>query len=78
MKQWIMEAANAANIARQSNLEDKKVLAQKIFGSNLKLTDKIVCSETLNPWAVLRTAPPTRDWVLVEGVDPSCFLGTRS
>ena len=62
MKQWIMEAAAAANIARNNNLEEKKVLALKIFGSNLKLTDKIVYSEALNQWSALRADPPTRDW----------------
>ena len=62
MKQWIVEAANAANIARSNNLEEKKVLVQKIFGSNLKLTDKKVDSEALNQWSALRADPPTRDW----------------
>jgi len=57
-----MEATNVANIARGNNLEEKKVLAQKIFGSNLTLSDKKICSEALNQWAVLRTAPPTRGW----------------
>ena len=62
MKQWIMEAANAANIARNTDLNAKKVLAQKIFGSNLTLSDKIVYSEALNQWSALRADPPTRDW----------------
>ncbi|MEK7616759.1 MAG: recombinase family protein [Patescibacteria group bacterium] len=70
MKQWIMEAAAAANIARGEDLNEKKVLALKIFGSNLKLTDKIVCSEALNPWAALRAAPPTRDYVSQQGLEP--------
>ncbi len=65
-----MEAANAANIARGEDLSEKKVLALKIFGSNLKLTDKIVCSEALNPWAALRAAPPTRDWEPTRGIGP--------
>ncbi len=62
MKEWIIEAASAANIARGNNLGEKKVLALKIFGSNLILSDKKVCSEALNPWAALRAAPPTRNW----------------
>ena len=62
MKQWIVEATNVGNIASEDNLGEKKVLAQKIFGSNLTLSDKKICSEALNPWAVLRTAPPTRGW----------------
>ena len=71
MKQWIVEAANAANIARGEDLTEKKVLALKIFGSNLKLSDKKVSSEALNPWAVLRTAPPTRGSERVAGIEPA-------
>ena len=62
MKNWIMEATNVANIARGEDLTEKKVLALKIFGSNLTLIDKKVCSEALNPWAALCAAPPTRNW----------------
>ena len=61
MKNWIVEATNVANIARGEDLEAKKVLALKIFGSNLTLLDKKVCSKALNQWAALRAAPPTRD-----------------
>ena len=64
-KNWIVEAANAANTARGEDKEAKKVLAQKIFGSNLTLKDKIVCSEALNQWAALCAAPTTRDWVAI-------------
>jgi len=38
MKEWIIEAAGAANIAKGENLEDKKVLAQKIFGLRVTLS----------------------------------------
>src|SRR3989338_7465597 len=69
-KNWIVEAANAANTARGEDKEAKKVLAQKIFGSNLTLKDKIVCSEALNQWAALCAAPTTRDWVPPTGVEP--------
>ncbi len=70
-KNWIMEATNVANIARGSNLDDKKVLAQKIFGSNLTLKDKKVCSKALNQWSALRADPPTRNWVARERVELS-------
>ena len=66
-----MEATNVANIVRQDNLGEKKVLALKIFGSNLTLSDKKICSEALNPWAVLRTTPPTRDWEPKAGIGPA-------
>ena len=70
-KNWIVEAANAANTARGENLNAKKVLAQKIFGSNLKLTDKIVCCKALNQWAALCAAPTTRDLVARAGFEPA-------
>ena len=60
MKEWIIEAAGAANIAKGENLEEKKVLAQKIFGSNLFLSEKIARGEALIPWAALRAAPKFR------------------
>ena len=40
MRNWIIEAADVANIASGTDLNAKKVLAQKIFGSNLFLSDK--------------------------------------
>ena len=60
MKNWIIEAADAANIASGKDLEAKKVLAQKIFGSNLFLSDQKARGKEINQWAALRAAPPTR------------------
>ena len=70
-KNWIVEAANAANTARGEDLNAKKVLAQKIFGSNLKLTDKIVYCKALNPWAALCAAPLTRESEPKVGIEPT-------
>ena len=71
MKQWIMEAANVANIARGGNLDEKKVLALKIFGSNSTLKNRKVYCEALNQWSALRADPPTQDSVPREGFEPS-------
>jgi hypothetical protein len=60
-----IEASDAANIARGEDLNGKKVLAQKIFGSNLILSDKKARGDALIPWAALRAAPPTRGWELL-------------
>ena len=60
MKNWIIEAAGAANIASGKDLDAKKVLAQKIFGSNLFLSEKIARGYALIPWAALRAAPKFR------------------
>ena len=71
MKNWIIEAADAANIASGKDLEAKKVLAQKIFGSNLFLSDQKARGKEVNQWAALRAAPPTRGWERVKGIEPS-------
>ena len=71
MKQWIMEATNVANIARSEDLDEKKVLALKIFGSNSTLKDRKVYCEALNQWSALRADPPTRDFVARERVELS-------
>ncbi len=62
MKIWIVEATNVANIAREKDMDAKKVLAQKIFGSNLTLTNRKVSGEALNQWSAQRADPPTREW----------------
>ncbi|TSC88236.1 MAG: recombinase [Microgenomates group bacterium Gr01-1014_7] len=71
MKQWIVEAAAAANIARSKDLNAKKVLAQKIFGSNPTLKDRKVYCNALNIWSALRADPPTRDSEPTAGIEPA-------
>ena len=70
MRNWIIEAADAANIASGQDLEAKKVLAQKIFGSNLFLSDQKARGDALIPWAALHAAPPTRGWEPEGGIEP--------
>lgn len=65
-----MEAAGAASVARGTDLNAKKALAVKIFRSNLSLSEKIVRGDALNPWAALRAAPTSRDWVPKRGLEP--------
>ncbi len=60
LKEWILEAAQAPQIAAGKDLNAKKVLASKIFGSNLVLQNRLVRGEAVNQWAALRAAPPTR------------------
>ena len=73
MKNWILEAADTANIARGEDLQAKKVLAQKIFGSDLILSDKKARGDALFPWAALCAAPPTRGWEPARGIEPLTF-----
>jgi DNA invertase Pin-like site-specific DNA recombinase len=56
-REWINEAANAAKIARDNDLFAKKVLASKIYGSNLVLENKKARGEAQNQWAALCAAP---------------------
>ena len=64
MREWIKKAGNLPKIAREDNLLDKKVMAKKIFGSNLRLVHgQVVSGETKNgdnspsnPWAALAAA----------------------
>src|SRR3990167_5376827 len=41
-KEWIKVASTLVKIARDSNLQEKKVAAKEIFGSNLLLGEKLV------------------------------------
>ncbi len=86
MKEWIKEAGNLPKIAREDNLLDKKVMAKKIFGSNLRLTGgQVVWGEIKNSghspktqWAALSAAhekigkiSDCRILVAGEGIGPS-------
>ncbi len=73
MREWINEAANAANIAKGTDLNAKKVIALKIFGSDLRLENKKARGEALNPWAALCAAPTSRSWVDDAGLEPAAF-----
>ena len=53
MREWINEAANAAKIARDTNLFAKKELLLKIYGSDLYLKDKKTKGEAKFPYAAL-------------------------
>ena len=78
MREWINEAVDAAKIARGDDLSAKKVLASKIFGSNLRVENKKASGEAFSPWAALRAAPTSRSWVGGEGVEPSRQLSAIS
>ncbi|PJE70057.1 hypothetical protein COU97_01670 [Candidatus Shapirobacteria bacterium CG10_big_fil_rev_8_21_14_0_10_48_15] len=70
-REWINEAANAAKIARDNDLFVKRVLASKIFGSNLVLENKKARGSAQNQWAALN--PDLRSLTVVPraGVEPA-------
>ncbi len=60
MKTWVKEASGVDEVARGEDKNAKKVLALKIFGSNLTLSHKIARGDAREPWAALRAAPTSR------------------
>ncbi len=56
---WILTARNAAKTADAGSLQEKRVLALKIFGSNLVLESKTARGSALKPWSLLVEVPPT-------------------
>ena len=50
---WILTARNAGEIAVKGSLQEKRVLAQKVFGSNLVLDCKKARGSCVKPWSVL-------------------------
>ena len=70
MREWINEVANAAKIARDKDLFAKKVLALKIFSSNLVLENKKTRGSAQNQWAALCAAPQSLTVVRMRGLEP--------
>ena len=50
---WIMSARNAGEIAVKGSLQEKRVLALKVFGSNLVLDCKKARGSCVKPWSAL-------------------------
>jgi hypothetical protein len=53
MRAWINLALNTTKIAKENDLNAKRVLAKKIFGSNLTLMTKKAHSQAQKPWSLL-------------------------
>ena len=85
MRDWINEAANAAKIARDTNLFAKKDLLLKIYGSDLYLEDKKTKGEAKFPYAASAAeggaASAATSCLILEratGLEPAIFsLGRR-
>jgi len=63
MKNWLIEASGVDQIVSTNDKEQLKVLAAKIFGSNLYLKDKTVRGIGQNAWSALGADPTRRSWV---------------
>ena len=70
---WIITAKNAAKIAVSDSLQQKRVLALEVFGSNLVLDCKKARGSCVNPWSLLVEKSLTGGMVRVAGVEPTTF-----
>ena len=71
---WIITARNAGEIAVSGSLQEKRVLAQKVFGSNLVLDCKKARGSCVKPWSLLVESNQTGGMERVEGIEPSLVV----
>jgi len=64
MRNWISEANGVDQIISTNNKEQLKVLAARIFGSNLYLEDKTVRGDGINGWSALGADRQVASWSL--------------
>jgi hypothetical protein len=67
---WINTARNAGEIAVKGSPQEKKVLAQKVFGSNLVLDCKKARGSCVKPWSFLVENSSTGGVVPTTGLEP--------
>jgi len=65
---------NAGKIAVEGSPQEKKVLAQKVFGSNLVLDCKKARGSCVKPWSLLLENPSSRMVERAKGIEPSCLF----
>ena len=68
---WILTARNAGEIAVKGSPQEKKVLAQKVFGSNLVLDGKKARGSCVKPWSLLVENSPSGGMVRAAGFEPA-------
>jgi hypothetical protein len=67
---WIITARNAGEIAVRGSPQEKKVLAQKVFGSNLVLDCKKARGSCVKPWSLLVENSSSGGMVRDTGFEP--------
>ncbi len=68
---WIITARNAGEIAVRGSPQEKKVLAQKVFGSNLVLDCKKARGSCVKPWSLLVDNSSSGGLVRIAGLEPA-------
>ena len=66
---WILTARNAGKIAVNGSPQEKKALAQKVFGSNLVLDCKKARGSCVKPWSLLVEKSSTGGVVPTTGLE---------
>jgi site-specific DNA recombinase len=74
-QEWILTAKNADKIAESGSLQEKRVLALKVFGSNLVLDSKKARGSCVKPWSLLVEPSTSRMVERVKGIEPSFRVG---
>ena len=69
-QKWILTARNAAEIAVSSSLQQKRVLALEVFGSNLVLDRKKARGSCVEPWPLIPENTSTGGMVGWPGLEP--------
>jgi hypothetical protein len=67
---WILTARNASEIAVKGSPQEKRVLAQKVFGSNLVLDCKKARGSGVKPWSLLVENSSSGGVVPTTGLEP--------
>jgi hypothetical protein len=67
---WILTARNAGKIAVEGSPQEKKVLAQQVFGSNLVLDCKKARGSCVKPWSLLVENSSSRMVERAMGIEP--------
>ena len=70
-KEWVLTAKQAGEIAVSGALQEKRVLALKVFGSNLVLDCKKARGSCVKPWSLLVEKSPCGGMVRAAGFEPA-------
>ncbi len=69
--EWILTAKNAGKIVESGSLPEKRVLAFKVFGSNLVLDGKKARGSCVKPWSLLVEKSSSGGMVRGAGFEPA-------
>ena len=69
-QKWILIAKTAGEVAQSGSLQQKRVLAEQVFGSNLVLDSKKARGSCVKPWSLLVEKSPCGGMVRGIGFEP--------